>query len=633
MSLPTKDPDIGKKRGQWHEHKPFKWPAHKERIRKHIKSVVAEGKRNLYWCPTVLDGPRRRSENVLPTRCVWADLDDVDPNNLDLEPTHIWQSSPNRSQALWITDQTMQPRRASELSRAVAYSTGADPGGWDLSQVLRVPGSRNFKYKLHPIVRLVRSAGSTYDVADLADHFPDSQGPDKGRPELPPLPDTTPQRILRKYRDRLSPRIRELVNAKIEDVIIGERSDRLWELECRLIEVGLTTGEVVVLVRSTAWNKYRLRGDELERLWTEAEKASASTGVTVTGGGELTGADRAPKFVDYRSLLGSHLPPPSWLVDSFWVQGSHGIIAGEPKTYKSTLATDLCISVASGEPFLGGFDVNDPGPVVYVQEENSVWDVYDRIRKITHSKGLLEGRVKQSGRDIEITLPPELPMTFLNRYGFNFMEPEDRDYLEEHVQKVQPRLIMFDPLYLMLGSADENSAKELRPVLSWLLQLSNRYSCAVVIIHHWNKSGASSRGGQRMLGSTTLHGWIDSALYLSIPDGNGDADSEQSAGPSVQVEREFRSFPYQRSLSLSFTMAEPGRLGYEPQLSIVQDQFEELKIFLLAGRDQSATLRDIMDRFGMSRAKATRLTDSAFRKGMVTVEGGGRGKPKVITLT
>jgi hypothetical protein len=40
------------------------------------------------------------------------------------------------------------------------------------------------------------------------------------------------------------------------------------------------------------------------------------------------------------------------MIKDFWMRGSHGIIAGEPKSFKSTLAMDMLTSVAADKPFL-----------------------------------------------------------------------------------------------------------------------------------------------------------------------------------------------------------------------------------------------------------------------------------------
>ncbi len=624
VALPRKEAG---KNGQWRENKGtfFKWPGERASIRRYITKQV-DGTDNLYWCPTVLDAPRRRAANVLPTRLTWADLDDVDPDSVYPRPSYAWESSDRRYQGLWVTDTELQPDRAAELSKRIAYSVGADYGGWDLTQVLRIPGTRNFKYASKPMVTICESKGASYAVTDLEDSFvplPDSRQSDDSFS----LPDTTPSRIVRKYQSKFTPRIRKLLADDTSKVKVGKEghSGVLWELECRLIEVGLTPGEVVILVRASAWNKFRGRKDELERLWSEVHKAAAQTATVVGSGSDLQGEDRAPVFVSYSSFMAAHIPVPAWLAEGFWVEGSHGIVAGEPKTYKSTVVLDLAVSVASGRPFLGEFPVHAPGPVVVIQDENSTWTMQDRIRKIAASKGLT-GTTRELGSDVELSFPGALPITLLNRYGYSLLEEADRSALETHIQSIHPRLIVLDPLYLMLGDADENSSKDLRPVLSWLLQLSTRYQTAVLLIHHSGKSRDDARGGKRMLGSTTLHGWTDSALYISL------VSEPEDDYPTIAIEREFRSFPHQKSVELSFEMGEPGELTYIPTLRAVEDKFTQLSDWLRINKDAGASVQQVMDAFNLSRQKANRFISQATEKGLVEIEGGGKGVRKVIKL-
>ena len=58
-------------------------------------------------------------------------------------------------------------------------------------------------------------------------------------------------------------------------------------------------------------------------------------------------------------------PPPrmDWRVTDVFPTDALGVIAGAPKSFKSFVALDLGLSVATGVPFLGTFTV-DPGPVV-----------------------------------------------------------------------------------------------------------------------------------------------------------------------------------------------------------------------------------------------------------------------------
>ena len=55
---------------------------------------------------------------------------------------------------------------------------------------------------------------------------------------------------------------------------------------------------------------------------------------------------------------------PRWLVESLWSDAGVGILGGSPKSYKTFLALDIAVSVASGTPCLDSFDVPQSGPVL-----------------------------------------------------------------------------------------------------------------------------------------------------------------------------------------------------------------------------------------------------------------------------
>lgn len=122
---------------------------------------------DVYFCPNLFSRPRRRKGLVLPSCWLYADLDDVRPPEVDksqrdggdgspvLVPTIAWESSPGRFQALWHIDKYLPEESHSRVNQKLTYSLGADKGGWDITQVLRVPGTINHKYAEKPEVRLL----------------------------------------------------------------------------------------------------------------------------------------------------------------------------------------------------------------------------------------------------------------------------------------------------------------------------------------------------------------------------------------------------------------------------------------------------------------------------------------------
>lgn len=154
-------------------------------------------------------------------------------------------------------------------------------------------------------------------------------------------------------------------------------------------------------------------------------------------------------------------------------------------------------------------------------------------------------------------------MYMVNQQGFTLTDPDQQEWLEETIKELKPAVVCLDPLYLMFDG-DIASAQELFPILQWLLYLKNEYKCGIVLIHHWNKGGESKRGGQRMLGSTTLHGWIESAWYLkSMP-----TDGEEA---EIVMEREFRGAGLHGRLDIRVTMGDMGDPTYNVE---VEDYFE-----------------------------------------------------------
>ena len=135
-----------KKNTDWEEGRGYEYPQEEKAIRARITLSEAEGY-DTYWCPLVFFSPKRRKECVQPTQnTLWADLDAVDPNKLALKPSIAWKSSDNRYQALWTLKEHYAVDEVEHINKSLTYAVGADKGGWDVTQVLRVPGSTNYKY-------------------------------------------------------------------------------------------------------------------------------------------------------------------------------------------------------------------------------------------------------------------------------------------------------------------------------------------------------------------------------------------------------------------------------------------------------------------------------------------------------
>ena len=187
-----------------------------------------------------------------------------------------------------------------------------------------------------------------------------------------------------------------------------------------------------------------------------------------------------------------------WLVEGLWSERAVGIVGGEPKCCKSFLALDVAVAVASGAPCLRRFRVPRPGAVVLFAAEDALHVVRQRLEGIARAAG-----VDFQTLDIHVITAPVLRLDHV----------ADQQRLTETIAAIQPRLLVLDP-FVRLHRIDENAAAEVAPLLAYLRTLERCYAIGVLLVHHARKGGSRVRAGQALRGSSELHAWGDSNLYL-----------------------------------------------------------------------------------------------------------------------
>ena len=176
-----------------------------------------------------------------------------------------------------------------------------------------------------------------------------------------------------------------------------------------------------------------------------------------------------------------------------------GIIGGAPKSCKSWLGLDMAVSVASGSACLGAFAVRERGRTLIYLAEDSLSDQRERVRMIAASRGLT-----LEGLDLHVLTCDRLRLD----------EERDRRRLFETVRELGPRFLLLDPLVRLHG-VNENDAREISELLSYLRDLQRQLDVAIALVHHARKSGSPvSLAGQGLRGSGDLWAWGDSNLYL-----------------------------------------------------------------------------------------------------------------------
>lgn len=300
--LPAKD------NGHWLERGSHVWP------RDGVVDMTVSLQHDQYFCPLVFSEPRRKAEYALPTHVLWSDLDAADPAQCALRPSAAWKTTQGASehgdhpqdsytydgcpgchptephwQGLWFLGLPMHSAlydveaqsqgreawstrfegytrtpvlatEAAQLSRRIAYAEGADKGGWDVTQVLRLPGTRNHKHNPPHLIELLWAERRYYTIEQIRAAYPPVPVP---QPETSQWSTVPPEEVQRAF-DALPYGIR----LSFERGPYGDRSLELIRLARTLTACKVPPEIIPHLLRRHPNNKFEGRTDEYRRLLT-----------------------------------------------------------------------------------------------------------------------------------------------------------------------------------------------------------------------------------------------------------------------------------------------------------------------------------------------------------------------------
>lgn len=217
-----------------------------------------------------------------------------------------------------------------------------------------------------------------------------------------------------------------------------------------------------------------------------------------------------PLFISARDLMGKTFAPTPWIVEGLLTEGGVVVVGGEPKTSKSWVGCEIAMAVATGTKVFGEFSTK-PLTTAYVFAEDLDVSVRNRLRSLAAARGLPElvaterMHVQPRGRNLDL------------------VRDEDCALIVASVRRLGPvGLLVLDPLRDM-HSGEEDKADSMAPVMKRLRLIGNLLNCTVVVVHHTAKASDTSarrRPGQRLRGSSVIHGSIDGGIYLYDLTGN-----------------------------------------------------------------------------------------------------------------
>lgn len=452
--------------GKWEEHF-FK----KSEFDEIEEFLLDYSDRDLYWCPHGFVKPRRLKQYAEIPKMLWADLDHVNPRDLaeqELTPTIAWESSPNRYCGIWYIDEYM----TEDLNKALTYFIGADKGGWDLTQVLRIPGTKNYKYPESPMVKMLWGDGEEYCVKDLKKILP------KQIVEEVKKDGTDAKAIFKKYESKFNRFIRsELLKGKAKH---GHRSEVLWKLAHGIMEAGCTTDEAFELLRASPWNKFKERRDGDKQLRRELDKIlSQHLNISVDGKDTYNESskdeddedidDEKPYTFLELSMDEVEEEVMDWLWYPYLARGELTILEGDPGLGKSYLAQMIGAHFCDGKKLPSGKPKEIMGKVAYFDMENSPGTVTKKRLRNNDCKNLHN--------------------FFQETYTFSIEDDDTLEQVDIALRKLKPALVVFDTVNSYLsGKVDTYKASDVQQAFKNFIEIARRHNCAVLVLRHLTKS-------------------------------------------------------------------------------------------------------------------------------------------------
>ena len=276
----------------------------------------------------------------------------------------------------------------------------------------------------------------------------------------------------------------------------------------------------------------------LDSVWRkeagQVRKVSIPTKVAKTRDPQNKGVFDLMSLEEYGARYGGS--GVTWCVDEWLPDQTVGFVVAPPGTYKTWVTFDLAVSVASGMPFLGKYKVNNPGPVLLIQQEDHHGQTVERLGTIVWAKQQMS-----LAQGLEIDLPDKLPFFVHADRALRLSDNLVMQAFADQIAAVQPRLVIIDPMY-SIGSVEDYFASDAERLMI-LKKLRDEFGCSFMIVHHTGKGDKPGR--ERIWGSQFLNALLETGWQFAKVE-----DDDRCA----KVSRHFKSSGPKEPLYLSFNI-------------------------------------------------------------------------------
>lgn len=189
-------------------------------------------------------------------------------------------------------------------------------------------------------------------------------------------------------------------------------------------------------------------------------------------------------------------PPIDYIIGDLITNSSLNVFYGEAGSKKTYSALSMAVAVANGKDWLG-FSTKK-SPVLIIDEESGEKRLSRRLHEV------------MMGADCTSTGQ----LYFISLAGFKLDKKDDVRTIESEINKVGAKLVIFDALADIMDG-DENSKKDVQPVMNNLRKIADNTDSSILLIHHANKGGGY-RGSTAIKASSDLMVQVSSDLDDSL---------------------------------------------------------------------------------------------------------------------
>lgn len=278
----------------------------------------------------------------------------------------------------------------------------------------------------------------------------------------------------------------------IERVIVIPQSD---EASRNLITTTTSALKSKVVVVSLPWKRRQTGKDICD--WMHHNNAEELLKLLHNAGGLYRTQSMTGHELEVQAKLNADQAP---LINALVKRQQLALVVGPEKSLKTWFVFNMARTVLKpSEPFL---DIPTyvgpatPGRVLIVEEEGTAGNLYDRACMVFHDVENWRDRV-----------------TWWHRRGVRIDEESWIEELEQACEGID--LLILDPMQDLHSAGNENDASEMVPFWNNIRRLMMRFpDMAIVLIHHFNKTGLIEQKWKAIRGSSRTGGTADVGFFL-----------------------------------------------------------------------------------------------------------------------